>query len=259
MEADALPPVVPLPERLDRTLRLGPFPSGRDALKFLSYVAIGALLVPWGGVVAWLAFVLVGLAVSVWRPEGDGIDTRAVRLLRWKLRAIREARSVTASGVRPSARRGVVALSPWGQIAVVRTGGIPLAYLPPGDLQRRFDHFRELLRGLDRSMVILASRAPIHVGPLLPSEPAPTGEERVAREGYRELIEVIARRRHVRQVFLAVVSRGSGSDGLGALETHVATLLEQLAALGLRSARLRDRALTDAAMRLGLLDREPGA
>jgi hypothetical protein len=249
-------PTVDLPERLDRELRLGPFPSARDALKFVSYAAVGALLVPFVGPVGWVPFALVGLAVSLWRPDGEALDDRLARYLRWRGRRFSEGSSMTVSPPPSAGRRAIVRL-PAAFAAVIRMGGLPLAYLPPADLVRCFERYRELLRAFDGSLLILSSRAPIHPTPFLPAEPTPAGAEGVARAGYRELVEVIVRRRQVRQVFLAIATAEPGPDGIARLETQAASLLERLRALGLRPARLRDRALAEAVRRLGLTEAGP--
>lgn len=258
MDETDLPPVVPCPERLDRPLRLGPFPSGRDALKFVGYVAVGALLVPWAGVVAWVPFVLAGLVVSLWRPEGEGLDTRLLRLVRWRLRSLVREGSMSRRWEVPRDHRSVVPLPTGGYVAVLRSGGIPLAYLPPLELRRRFELYRELLRTLDGSLVLLSTRAPIHRASFLPSEPSPSGTERAAREGYRELVEVIVRRRSVRHVYVAVQEPGAGAEALSKLENRLGPLTERFGALGLHPVRLRDRALSYAAARLSLAEREVG-
>jgi hypothetical protein len=241
-------PTVAVPERLDRTLRLGPFASGRDALKFVAYAAVGAVLVPFAGALVWLPFVGAGLAVSLWRPGGEALDDRCARYLRWKLGVRPRGRPV--NGGRPGPR-SVVRL-PTGYAAVVRSGGLPLAYLPSDGLARRFEQYRELLRAIDGSILLLASRAPIHAAPLRPAEPPPVGPERPARDGYRELVEVIVRRRHLRQVLVALTVVGTGPEAAGRLDDAVASLVDRLAALGVRSGRLRDRALDAAVQRLGL-------
>jgi hypothetical protein len=253
MASGGPPPVVPMPERLDRALRLGPFHSGRDALKFVAWVAVGALLVPFLGAAVWIPFLVVGLAVSLWRPEGEALDDRAARFLRWKGRQLRGGRSMSPAPTPDPGRRSILRLG-GSFAAVVRTGGLPLAYLPPAELARRFEQYRDLLRAFDGSLALLSTRAPIHPTPFLPGEPAPIGPEGVARAGYRELVEVIVRRRHVRQVYLAIAAPATGPEGVARLETQLGSLVERLRALGLRPVRLRNRALRDAAGRLGLTD-----
>jgi hypothetical protein len=251
MGEESGPPIVALPERLDRKLRFGPFPSGRDALKFVTYAAAGAVLVPFLGAMVWIPFVLGGLAVSMWRPDGEGIDARALSFLRWKIRSVaREERMKVPRSLRGS----VIPLTTGGFAAILRTGGLPIAFLPPAELHRTFERFRELLRAIDGGFFLLVARAPIHAAPLLPAEPCPVGDERLAREGYRELVEVIVRRRYVRQVYVGLSAPRSGPEGLARLESRVTVLSEHLVALGLRPVRLRHWALGEAARRMKLID-----
>lgn len=251
MEEGGDPPVVALPERLDRKLRFGPFASGRDALKFVSYVAAGALLVPFLGEGAWIPFVLAGLAVTLWRPDGDAIDERLVRFARWKVRGAGPGGSVKPSRPGRTGRRSTARL-PGAFVGILRTGGLPLAYLPPAELRRRFESYRDLLRAFDGTFVLLVTRAPIHPVPFLPAEPTPPGPEGAARAGYLELMEVIVRRRHLRQVYLALATSEPGASGVQRLETQIAAMVERLRALGLRPVRLRDRALGEALHRMGI-------
>src|SRR5208282_2604654 len=64
-------PVVVLPERVDRRVRLGPFPSAKDAVKFASYAAAGAVLAPFATPFAWVPVLALGFVVSVWHPDGE--------------------------------------------------------------------------------------------------------------------------------------------------------------------------------------------
>jgi len=249
---DAVPPVVGLPERLDRRMRLGPFPSGRDALKFVTYAAAGALVIPLAGAVAWVPVLLLAFALSVWRPEGEAIDERLAAVVRWKVRDLWGGALVTIP-VRPQGgERSTIRLSSARRAAVVRLGSLPLAYLPPTELARRFELFRTVLSTVGESVLLRATPAPIHARSFLPAEPVPSGAEATARGGYRELVDLIARRRLVRQVHLAIAYSESGEGGIARLETELAALLERLSALGVRPARLKGRALEDAARRVGL-------
>lgn len=249
MEPDDAVPVVELPERLDRPLRLGPFPSARAAIKFVGYAAVGAVLVPVVGALAWLPFLGVGTLVALWQPGGAPVDERAVGFVRWAVRRLREA-DVTVAPT--GGRRTAVRLAA-GFLGVVRVGGIPLAYLPPGDLAARFDTYRELLKTCDGRLVVAATRAPIHPVPFVPAEPSPGGPEAAARAGYRELVEVIVRRRQRRQVYLGVAVDGAGVDAVQRLESQLGSVGERLRTLGLRPVRLRDRALAEAVRRLGIV------
>ncbi|MGB6500957.1 MAG: hypothetical protein WBG19_06130 [Thermoplasmata archaeon] len=244
-------PTLDLPERLDRTLRLGPFRSGRQALKFVTYLAVGALLVPFLGPWIWIPFTGAGISVAFWRPGGEAIDERVVRFARWKWRQVGEGGAMNLSGAPDRGRRSMVRL-PGSFATVVRTGGVPLAYLPSPELARRFEQYRDLLRSIDASFVVLCTRAPIHPASFVPAEPTPVGPEGVARRGYRELVEVIVRRRQIRQVYIGLATAGSDSEAIGRLETQTASLIERLRALGVRPLRLRDRALGEAARRMGI-------
>ncbi len=251
------PPVVGFPERLDRTLRLGPFPSGRDALRFVTYAAVGACLAPFVPTYVWLGIVLVGFALSVWKPSGETAESRILRFASWEFRRIGGGRSMNSMQGVGSVRRGHLRLRSGLYVAIVRAAGLPLAYLPSAELARRFELFRELLRGIDGGFALFASLAPIHARPFAPAEPAPAGAEGEARAGYRELVELIARGRSVRRVFVVVGSADAGLEGVGRLEATTATLLERLGALGLKPVRLRDRTLGEAARLIGLAEGRP--
>src|ERR1700730_9474316 len=95
---------VALPAPLDRRMRLGPFPSARDALKFLGYVAVGILAATLATPAAWVPFLVVGFVLSVHKTDGKGFDDRLVDYVRWSWRT-RSPRIVRA-GVAPSAPGG---------------------------------------------------------------------------------------------------------------------------------------------------------
>ncbi|HTP56138.1 MAG TPA: hypothetical protein VML53_05705 [Thermoplasmata archaeon] len=240
-----------LPERLDRPLRLGPFPSARDALKFLAWTAVGALLVPSSGPAIVVPFGLAGLGVAIVRIDGRAPDDWVVRLLRWQVRRLGGRELVTPSGTPRSGERSIVRRSD-SLLAVVRTAGVPLAYLPPAELARRFELYRDLLRALGGPAAIHAARTPIHPAPYLPAEPAPPGAEGVSRAGYRELVGVIVRRRSLRQVCVAIGQAGTDARSLSALEARTAELIGRLRALGLRPTRLRGHAVEEALHRMGI-------
>jgi hypothetical protein len=243
------PPVIGLPERIDRRMRLGPFPSSRDALKFVCYAAAGALLSPFTSPWLWLAVVAVGFAFSVWRPDGQSIDERAVGFLVWRIRSLGGwAAEMTA---RPLIRQGLLQLSSHRYIAVIRTGGTPVAYLPPGELGRRFELYRELLRSTEGSFAWLAAAVPIRAQAVVPGSRKGTPEEIRASSGYSELVSVLCRRRLLRRVYFVLGTLDASPDAIGRLEGKIATLTERLAALGLRPVRLRDRTLAEAVHRFG--------
>jgi hypothetical protein len=248
-------PTVVLPERLDRQLRLGPFPSGRDALRFVTYVAIAACLAPFVPTALWLGVAVLGFASSVWKPGGESVERRLVRALSWEVRRFRREVTMGSPATLGPTHRAHLHLAGGVRAAVVRAAGVPLAYLPSAELARRYELFREVVRGLEGGFFLFATSTPIHPNPFLPGELAPVGGEREARAGYQELVELIARGRSVRRVYVVVGCADPGAPGIERLEATVGTLLERLAALGLRPLRLRDRALREAARRIGLAER----
>lgn len=245
------PPLIGLPERLDRRMRLGPFPSSRDALKFAAYAAAGGLLSPFSNPAVWLPVIAAGFVLSVWRPEGQAVDERVFAMAAWKLRSVAPRTAVSERAPRPLVRQGLLQLPSHRYVAVIRTGGTPVAYLPPDELARRFELFRELLRSLDSSFVLLAATVPIRSQAVRPAAVAPVGRETVALSGYTDLVSVLCRRRLLRRVYLVIGTTDAGPDAVGRLEGTVANLTERLGTLGLRPVRLRDRSLAESARRFG--------
>jgi hypothetical protein len=251
-------PVVELPERIDRRLGLGPFPSARDALKFVCYAAAGAVLAPWLTLPVGLGIAALGFLLSTWRPDGRAWDERAVAAVRWKWRSGRSGVAMTARPGSPLLRRGFVRLADGELAAVVQTAGTPMAYLPPAELARKFGEFRDLLRSTDGRLALLSTLVTIHGSPFLPPREGPSGPGDAARAGYAELVELLCRRRSSRRVYVALGSAGAGPDAAAALEGRVASLIDRLAAFGLRPARLKDAALLEAARRFGWTATEAG-
>jgi hypothetical protein len=247
-------PVVRLPERMDRRLRLGPFPSAYDAVKFLSYAAAGAVVAPFVSPFVWLPLVGVGFGIAVWHPEGEPIDARALTYVRWKGRSFFRGASLTPRSSSVT-RHGVVQLSASTHAAVVRTGGCPVAYLPPAELQRRFELYRDLLRSTGGRLALLATTAPIRAAPLVPDCFRSTAPDQAAREGYRDLVRLLCHRRSLRRIYLALTTDAAGPDALSRLEGEVASIAERLTGFGLRPVRLTDEGLQEAAFRF---DWSPG-
>lgn len=243
------PPVIGFPERLDRRMRLGPFPSTRDALKFVTYAAVGGLLAPFTNPWVWLPVVGAGFAVSVWRPDGQAVDERAWAFLAWKVRTVN--RGGTRISSFPLVRQGLLELSSHRFVAVIRTGGTPVAYLPPEELARRFERYRELLRSMDSSFAWLSTTVPIRAQTVRPGIPQGDEAEIRAASGYCELVSLLCRRRLLRRVYLVLATPDASPEGIGRLEGRVSSLIENLSALGLRPLRLRDRALAEAARQFG--------
>lgn len=249
--AEAGPPVINLPERMDRRMRLGPFPSSRDALKFVLYAAVGALLSPFAAPWVWIPVVAVGFVVSVWRPEERALDERAVAVALWKIRTFYGGGPVTERPRSSRVRGALLQLGPQHHVAVVRTGGSPVNYLPPDELTRRFELFRELLRSTDGNFSFLVTTIPIRPTAVLPPGRPALPAEVPAQAGYAELVSLLCRRRLLRRVYFVLGCVGAGSDVIDRLEGQVTNLLNRLGALDLRPARLRDRALREAGRRFG--------
>jgi len=245
------PLVVHLPERMDRRMRLGPFPSSRDAFKFTAYAAVAALLSPFASPWIWISVVLTGFLISVWRPDGQALDERALAVLNWRLRANGPRGGMTGTSPRPLLRQGLLHLGSGRYVAMVRTGGTPVAYLPPGELARRFELYRELLRSTETGFAFLATTIPIRSRALQPDATPPADAASEAFTGYGELVNALCRRRLLRRVYFVMGTTESDLDAVGRLEGRLSALLERLEILGLRPVRLRDRALAEAARRFG--------
>jgi len=245
------PPLISLPERLDRRMRLGPFPSSRDALKFVTYAAAGALLSPFASPWMWLPVVLAGFAVSVWRPDGRAVDEQLLAFAFWKLRSVGGRSAMKSPVPHPLVRQGLLQLASHRYVAVVRTGGSPMAYLPPDELARRFELYRELIRSTDESFSLLSTAVPIRSQAVRPEAGVGEGPEATALSGYSELVLLLCRRRLLRRAYFVLGTLEGDTDAIGRLEGRVANLIERLNSLGLRPIRLRDRALAEAARRFG--------
>ncbi|HTT16961.1 MAG TPA: hypothetical protein VMH49_06375 [Thermoplasmata archaeon] len=251
MEASDGRPWVAYPERLDRRMRLGPFASGRDLLKFLTAVAAGAVVGIAASPIVGAGIAASGTVVALWRPGGDPVDERLGAVARWGLRRLGEESSMTTGLAGPAAARAV-ALPDGRRVAFLRAGGVPLAYLPPADLARQFDGYRAALRAADGALLLHATAAPLHAGVLSPRGGEAAPAEREAREGYRELVLLLGRRRSLRQVYVGIVGEGGGTERGRRLETATTLLAERLGELGIATTRLEGRSLSEAARRLGL-------
>jgi hypothetical protein len=244
------PPVVPVPERIDRRLRLGPFASARDALKFLAYAAVGAVLAPivspWLGV----GFVAIGFGVAVYRPDGLALDERCLAYTHWQFRSARGELPMT-SEARATASPRLLSLSTGERVAIVRANGVPTAYLPPAELVRRFERFRELLRTVRDGLAFSVALAPMRSEPVVPPSVPEGRRDSAAAAGYAQLVTLLCARRWVRRIDLVLRSTGTGAEGIADLESRAAGLVDRLGSLGVDPVRLQGRALSDAARRWG--------
>jgi hypothetical protein len=204
------------------------------------------VLVPFTSPYLWLAIATAGFALTVVRPDGLALDEKAVSYLRWRVRSATGGRTVTKSSDGPLARQGLVDLRSGQYLAVIRTGGTPVAYLPPVELARRFELFRALLRSVRGAFAFSVTSVPMDPEPVTPAPGSDLGRDVPARTGYAELVTLLCRRRSVRRISLVLATESLGREGLSDLEERVRTVSNHLAALGLRPVRLRNRALRDA-------------
>jgi len=252
MDAPEGPPTVLLPERFDRRLRFGPFPSARDALKFVVYAAVGGVLAPFVSPLLWLPIVAAGFGLSVAKPDGEALDERALAFVLWRLRRRAPGLRMTRRPDSPALRRGLLPRPAGGYFAVLRTAGAPLAYLPPEELERRFHLYRELLRGVDGSLAWTAVTQPLDGRPVCPAADAAAPAERGAASGYAELVTQLCAKRRVRRVDLVLATPIGTADGIAELDRRAARFVEGLSGLGLRCERLAERRLLRAGIELAL-------
>ena len=247
------PLVIGLPEGFGRTMRLGPFPSVRDALKFSTYAAVGAVFAAVLAPIWWLPFLGGGFALSVFRPDGRALDERLGAFVAFELRSGRGSSSATPPRRRraPHAPGSVVARASQ-LVGILATGGIPVAFLPPAEARALFDRYRTFLGALDGGLYLTMGVRPIEVRPFRPRDrrvdggPAPA-----ARAGYDEMVRLLCERRLQREVRIAVWVPRASDGAFELLERRLQTVSEHLAQLGLAPVRLRGRELDAAAQGMG--------
>ncbi len=244
---DAPAPTVPLPRRLDRRLRLGPFPSAGAAMRFAAYAAAGAIVLPVGGALAWLPLLGLGFLVTVVRPDGHALDERCAEYVRYRRR-----RRSGPDG--PSGRAAERFLKLPGPFAatIVEAGGIPTRFLPPDDARQLFEGYRALLRSLESGVLLEVDAAP---GPGMgrledPARP-PGAAEAAARSGYAEMVGLLLKRRRVRRVRAVLFAPLEGPAALARLEERTRALEGGLAGLGVPCERVTGRSLAGAAASFG--------
>ena len=247
--SDFFPPSVILPERLDRPMRLGPFPSARSALKFVTYCAVGALLVPIAGGLVWLPFLVLGLVVSVHRTGEKGPDERILDFVLYRLRQ-HGAFATNPGRIVGQTRGPLIRLRSGSYVAIVETRGNPILHLPPREIEDLFSQYRDFLRALDGGCAFVATVAPLSaIAYEPPRRSHPEGFASEARAGYDEFVRLLCRRRFVRRIFFAFGSSGSSPTAVTQLEARVAMSMERLQRLGVGPVRLRGRVLKEAAHR----------
>ena len=236
---DASDVVVWLPEKVDPRTRLGPFASGHDALKFVGWAAVGGLVAVAVGPVWWLPFLGVGAVVTIPPWAGAAPDRRLIAYLRWRFHP--ETARPGTDAYRATARsvENVLELLPGRFVAMIVTGGTPVAFLPPEARREIFQAYRSLLRSVEPGSVVTMGVEPLPTKPFLPPGAAdpPNPCEREPRQGYVEMVRLLCRRRFRRRVRWLFWGGGSGSD-LRQLDARVRTVQRSLQAMGVDSQRL---------------------
>lgn len=247
------PDRIPLPERIDRRMRFGPFPTVRDALRFVAYAAVGALVIPWIGPWAWLPVVGGAFLLTVWHPEGTAVDQRFAAYVRWAVRTHREVDEVrrTSARVEPG---DTVRLASGVRVAVLKCAGSPVAFLPPDELLRRFRAYRDLLRGSEGGIVLASVGTPIDARPWLPTRGEAGRPDAPARAAYAEMVQLLCAGRRRRRVYVLLWEPAARLGGASRLGDRVRAIRQGLATLGAEPVRLRDRALTAALRHFGWIE-----
>ncbi|MCI4326588.1 MAG: hypothetical protein L3K16_02995 [Thermoplasmata archaeon] len=248
---------VAIPRPVDRRLHLGPFPSARDALKFAGFAAAGLVAMPLAGPVAIVPFAALGFVVAVHRRDGRSLDERVTGYLGWRWR--RRTRRPGGRGAGRPTRAGARTMRVVGArvAAVVRTGGVPVQYLPPADARALFELARRWLAALDGPLYLVARAESVDPGPFRPVAPPASGPaESLARAGYSDVVQLLLRRRRVRRVAL-VLWEPADPAGAARLEVRLAATLEALRTFGVAADRLTGSDLRSELDRLDL--RPPGS
>ncbi|MFZ0831147.1 MAG: hypothetical protein WCB18_02080 [Thermoplasmata archaeon] len=235
---------IPILQLAPRRLHLGPFGSGMDLAKFLCVATIGAVVAAVSSAVVWLPFLGAGAIVAFVRVEGRSLDQYAVGYCRFRWRTSvgwNRAPSIPRGG--PPRVRG----EGHGNLSV-RAGGIPIAYLPPADLQRLFEEWRSTLAAFDRPIGLRMRGERFSPLPFLPRFGSSTVGENVALASYCELVRALLRQRYRRVVDLMIwedpLERHPTKLGIESDVSELVTALERLGIPVTRATRnLRDGGL----------------
>lgn len=237
-------PTAELPGRTDRPLRLGPFPSAREAVKFGVYATFGAIVAAFAGPLGAVPFVGAGWIVSVHGRSGRGPDAVLGEYVRYRWRRGGRkgglARAVPAS----ASSSAVVPLRDGTVAGALSVNGVPISFLPPSDARRTFEAYREMLRQAGPGWHFRVTSVPLGIGEMLPTGAPRGAEEEVARQGYAEMVRLLGRRRRTRRVDLLAWAP-AGPDGAANLDSRLTVAADRLRALGLEVDRLVGRPLSD--------------
>lgn len=197
----------------DRSLHLGPFTSGRGLVTFLSATIVGAIVAAASSAVLWLPFLGVGALLAFVRVEGQPLDEYALGYVRYGLRTTLG----DPVGRRPR-HRGLLDTAD----RRIHARGVPVAYLPPDELQRLFAGWRAALSALDGPVAIRVSAERFSSLPYLPADRPIGTVDREALTAYRELVRLLLSSRLHRRVELKLGA--GGPEGQAATEELLGAL-----------------------------------
>lgn len=195
---------IPVLRVVPRRLRLGPFESGRDLVKFLGLATVGAMVASVSSVAVWAAFLGAGALVSLVRVRNQTLDDAALGYCRFRWRSSRRSHRVRGAGVVGPGSPGRPRASP-----SVLAGGIPIAYLPPTELVRLFEAWRSTLDSLERPVGVRVRGERFSPLPFLPRARGADGPERDALDSYRQMVRMLLRPRYHRVVELSMADAPS--------------------------------------------------
>lgn len=225
---------IPVLRLVPRRLRLGPFGSGRDLVKFLGLATVGAMLAAFSSLVVWVAFLGAGAMVAFVRVRNQTLDDVAVDYCRFRWRSSGRSRRTRSALV---ARRGVPD-RPSRAPARVRAGGIPTAYLPAAELERLFGEWRSTLGTLGRPVGLRVRGESFSPLAYLPAVLDTGDRERVALDSYRRMVRMMLRHRYHRVVELSVGGASAESgESAAAADAAVEELVGALRRLGIPALR----------------------
>jgi hypothetical protein len=237
-------PDIPLPRPLRRRMRLGPFASYQDVVKFVVIAGAGALVAAATTPAAWLVFLVGGFALIVPRFDGRSANEQLTMYVRWRIRR----RSGTRRGAPLTPRGAFVHVDSGQWVAGVRAGGVPTSFLPPRELRQMFRRWREFLRTLNRpTRICIGGRRlePEKFRPR-PSDSRHSSRERVAHESYGEFVDLLTRQRFRRCVDVILFDQGERGSRIDGLSSATEELVAAVEGLGVEARRLRDRELVRA-------------